>query len=268
MVAPGSQFMRSTPWLAVCLLLASLANSPASANPISVPQCADGVNNDLGDDGYDDGADFPQDPDCETPWDDRERGPSCSDHIDNDRDGGMDSVDDPNDPRYPMRDPDCDGPTDDSEDPGPDCQPPDPTGCGGPNLCSNLSPPTGLRAQQQAGGVLLEWQPSSDPQPEAYLIYRVQLGTDSPSNWDPLHEATQPRASTAGQVTWYFDESALIDATYAYWVTAAGPGCQSMASNPALVGPNIPDTSDCVYVQSFNPPRTTNPSLNCIQGIP
>jgi hypothetical protein len=69
-----------------------------------LPECADAKDNDPWSGGSD-GADWPSDPDCTGPTDDRERGPSCSDHLDNDGDGRTD---------YPS-DPGCTGPADDDE---------------------------------------------------------------------------------------------------------------------------------------------------------
>jgi hypothetical protein len=70
----------------------------------TLPECADLQDNDPWPGGSD-GADWPLDPDCEGPLDDRERGPACSDRIDNDGDGRTD---------HPA-DPGCTSPSDDDE---------------------------------------------------------------------------------------------------------------------------------------------------------
>lgn len=85
------------------LVVGSCAQAPVLGG---LPECADGANNDPPTDGSPpDGTDFPFDPDCDSPLDDRERGPACSDHIENDGDGHTD---------YPS-DPGCTGPDDDDE---------------------------------------------------------------------------------------------------------------------------------------------------------
>jgi hypothetical protein len=332
MAPPGFRVVRWTLLHAATLLAASLAAFPGAASPGPLPQCADGVNNDLGDDGYEDGVDI-LDPDCESPMDDRERGPSCNDHIDNDGDRTTDYVDDPTDTRYASRDLDCLALDQDSEDGTSPCEPPEPSGCGGPSPCRDLTPPTNLRASWTPDGVLLDWDPpASSPagggSPDAYLVYRAEpgvgflpaaglrsldhafqatdpfVGTGPTPNApveprplappdkvlagvvdldglagravplavtggpDPLDGATQPMAATPGDETSHLDGSAQPGATYAYWVTAAGSGCQGLPSAPIVLEPHIPDLSDCLYVQSFLPPETTKPSLNCLQGVP